>query len=106
DIETEPAGVISADARGGQARKQIADGVEHAGVGGGIAARCAANGRLIDDDDLVEAFEAFQRAMRAGAFLRAEKFAEQGAAQNVVNESAFSRTADAGDAGERAERDA
>src|SRR6185312_2611794 len=85
DVETEPSRVVATDASGGEARKQIANGIEHASVGRGIASRRAANRRLIDDDDFVEAFETLESPMRAGAFLGAKKFPEQCAAQNVID---------------------
>src|SRR6516162_2386420 len=49
DIETEPARFIATDSRGWEAREDIANGVEHAGISGGIAPRCTANGRLVND---------------------------------------------------------
>src|SRR5690606_31259944 len=53
-VERETAGIIAARARLGHPGKQFAYGREHAGVGGWIAARCAANRTLVDIDDLVE----------------------------------------------------
>ena len=76
-IETEPSRVVAAALRCWQFRKQIANVVEHARVRGRIAARRAANRRLIDHDDFVEMFEAIDFAMRAGAFLRSIQLADQ-----------------------------
>src|SRR2546430_12298130 len=50
--ETETSRVVAADLRSWQFREQIANMVEHARVSGRIAARRAANRRLIDHDDL------------------------------------------------------
>src|SRR2546430_16526550 len=75
--ETETSRVVAADLRSWQFREQIANMVEHARVSGRIAARRAANRRLIDHDDFVEMFEAIDFAMRAGAFLRSIQLADQ-----------------------------
>src|SRR5439155_23201158 len=92
--------------RGGQAGEEVADGVEDARVGGGIAAGCAADGRLVDHDHLVEQFLPADFPVRAGPFLRAEPVPEQRAAQDVIDERALARAAHAGDAGESADGDA
>jgi hypothetical protein len=97
---------VAADLGGGQAGEEVADVIEHAGVGGRVAARRAANRRLVDDDDLVEVLEALEGAVGARALFGAEELPEQRAAQNIVHERALARAADAGDARERAERDA
>jgi hypothetical protein len=55
DVEAEAARAVAADAGGGQLREEIADLVEEAGEGGGVAARRAADGGLVDDHHLVEA---------------------------------------------------
>ena len=53
DVEGESADVVAAFAREGHAGEEFADGGEQAGVGGGVGARGAANGGLIDVDDFV-----------------------------------------------------
>ena len=58
DVEAEAAGLVAANFGGGQSGEEVADLVEHAGVGGRVAARGAADGRLVNDDDLVQVLEA------------------------------------------------
>src|ERR1035441_3621470 len=104
DVEAEAAGTVTADLGGGQAGKEVANRAEHAGVGGRVAARGAADGGLVDDNDLVEVLEALERAVGARALFGAEELPEQRAAQDIVHERALARAADAGDASEGAER--
>ena len=106
DVEAEAAWLIATHLGGRQPSKEVADVVEHAGIRGGIAPRRAANGRLVDDDDLVQTLVAFEDAMFTRTFLGTVKLAEQRAAQNVIHKGALAGTAHAGDTGERAERDA
>ena len=54
DVEGEPARLVAADLGLGRGGEQRADVVEDAGVGGRVGARRAADGRLVDVDDLVE----------------------------------------------------
>src|SRR5205814_2209667 len=69
-VEAETSRPIAADLRGGQAREQVAYLVEHAGVGRRVAARRAPDGRLVDDDDLVQALITVHLAVFARAVLR------------------------------------
>ena len=59
--------LIAADSRRGQLGEQIADLVEHAGVSGRIAARRAANRRLVNHNDFVERFKSANQPMLAPA---------------------------------------
>src|SRR5699024_12014292 len=54
DVEAEPAGAVAPGLglRGGS--EQVPDVVEHAGVGGGVGPGGAADGTLVDADDLVQ----------------------------------------------------
>ena len=97
-------GPVAALARFGQHGEQLADGSEDAGVGGRIRTRRAADGRLIDLDDLVDLLGAFDFAERAGALHRAVQLLRQRAVENVVHQRGFSRAGNAGDDGEQAER--
>src|SRR5580658_5587444 len=54
DVEAEAAGAIAAFARFGKHGEQFADGREDAGVGGGVRARRAADGGLIDLDNFID----------------------------------------------------
>ena len=71
DVEAETAGAIAAFARFRKHGEEFADRGEHAGVGGGIRTRRAADGRLIDLDDFVDVFGADQFTVRAGRIHRA-----------------------------------
>ena len=104
DVKAKAAGFVAAHLGGGQPRKEVADVIEHAGVSGGIAARGAADGRLVNDDDLVETLVTLEDAVFAGTLLGAVKLAKQRAAQNVIHKGALAGTAHAGDTGERAQR--
>ncbi len=53
-VEAEAARLVAALARFGQHGEEFADGREDAGIGGGIGARRAPDGRLIDLDDFVD----------------------------------------------------
>ena len=68
-VECEAGGAIAPHARRGQPRKQVPDHVEGAGVSGRVAARRAADGRLVDGHDLVQLREAGDRAVFAGSLL-------------------------------------
>ena len=106
DVEAEAAGLVAALARFGQHGEQIADGREDLRVGGGIGARRAADGRLVDADHFVDLVGAFERFVHAGLFARAVERLGQRAIENVVDQRAFSAAAHAGDDGHHAERDA
>ena len=106
DVEAEAARLVAALARLGQHGEEIADGREDLGVGGGIGARRAADGRLVDADDFVDLLGAGEGVVRAGLFARAVDGLGQRAVKNVVDQRAFAAAAYAGDDGHDAERDA
>jgi hypothetical protein len=58
DVEGEAARLVATRLGFRQAREPVADRREGAGIGCRVRARGAANGRLVDVDDLVEEFEA------------------------------------------------
>ncbi len=60
DVEAEAARLVSALARFGKPREEIADGREDLRIGGGIRARGAADGSLVDADNLVDLVGAFE----------------------------------------------
>ncbi len=68
DVEGEAARLVAALARLGEHREEVADGGEDAGVGCGVAARGAADGGLVDLDDLVDLVDADDAAVLAGFF--------------------------------------
>ena len=106
DVETKPPGIVASNLCGRKPGKEIADFIEDAAVSRRVAAGCAANGRLVDYNGLIERVFADDLAMGAGPLLGSEPVTEQGPAQNVIHQSAFARTAHASDAGQRADRDA
>src|SRR5713226_8659908 len=103
DVEAEAAGTVATFARFREHGEEFTDGREDAGVGGGIGARGAADGSLVDLDDFVDLIAADDFAMRAGRLLRAIEFLREGAVENVVDEGGFAGTGNAGDDGEQTE---
>src|SRR6266404_5988571 len=101
DVEAEPARFVASDSGSGQAGEQVPNRIEHASVRGRVAARGAANGRLVNDDDFIQVLKALEGPVGAGALLGAKELPEQRPPQNVVHERALARTADARDAGQR-----
>ena len=106
DVEAEAAGLVAALARLGQHGEEVADGREDLGVGGGVGARRAADGGLVDADDLVDLLGAGEGVVRAGFLARAVDGFGQRAVEDVVDEGAFAAAADAGDDGHDAEGNA
>src|SRR3546814_13046914 len=72
-IEAEAAGLVSAGLAFGQAGEPVADICEGAGISGGVGAGRAADGGLVNVDDLVAMFQARHLVMRASADARAGK---------------------------------
>ena len=83
DIEAEAAGFIAADLAFGQFGKEMADVVEHFGIGAGVAARRAADGTLVDVDDFVDFVDADDVVMVAGAGAAAVDKLRQTAVQRL-----------------------
>ncbi len=103
DVEGEAAGFVAALAGLGEHGKEIADGGEDTGVGGGIGARGPADGGLVDLDDFVDLVDADDSAVLAGLFAGAVEFFCEGAVEDVVDEGALAGAADAGDNGHDSE---
>ncbi len=106
DVEAEAAGLVAALARLGQHGEKVADGREDLRVGGRVGARRAADGRLVDADNLVDLLGAGEGFVRAGFLARAVDGLGQRAVENVVDQRAFAAAAYAGDHGHHAQRDA
>ena len=104
DVEAEPPGRVAAELRFGQLREQLADQVEHAGVGGRVRRRRVAQRLLIDADHLVDLLDAADRVVRAGHGAGAVQRAGELVVEHVLDQRALAAAADAGDGGERAER--
>ncbi len=105
DVEREAPGLVAAHPRLLRPREQRADEREDAGVGGGVAARCTADGRLVDVDDLVDVLGPLDARVRPRPVLRAMQHLGERAIQDVVDERRLARARHAGHARERAERD-
>src|SRR5262249_29129272 len=71
DVEREPAGTVPAHARLGNAREQVANGAEEAGVGGRVRAGGPPDRALVDLDDLVDVLRALERVVLPGKVARA-----------------------------------
>ena len=105
DVEREAAGLIAARFRFGQACEPFADRREGAGIGRRIGARRAADRRLIDIDHLVEMFEPVDALMWRRMFERAIEPSRDVFIKRVDDERRFAAARNAGDAGEKSERD-
>ena len=78
--------------------------VNRLGVGRRIRSRRAADRRLIDLDHLVDQVDAFDLVVRAGLVGGAIELARQRLVEDVVDQRALARAADAGDGDQPAER--
>src|SRR5690606_23597122 len=86
--------------------ENLPDIVEDAGVGGRVGPGGAADGRLIDVDHLVQVFDPRNVVVIAGNRLRLVQPARQRLEEHFVDQGAFPRTGDAGDADEQFQRNA
>ena len=96
-VEAEPAGQVAADLRLLGLGEQLADVVEHAGVGGRVRPGRAADRRLVDVDDLVEVLDALDPLVQAGRRLRLVDLLHQRPVEDVVDERRLARARHAGD---------
>src|SRR5712692_6321988 len=103
-VEAETAGAVTAFARFREHGEEIADRSENACVRGGIRARRAADGGLVDLDDFVDLIGAQDFAMRGGRLVGTVEFLREGTIENVVDERGFPGTGDARDNDEHAKR--
>ena len=103
NVERKMAGGEAAALGVGRVGENFANGVERFQIGGWIRTRRASDRRLIDDHDFADfgiAFDAIAEFLDAAAVaLGGERFVK-----NVVDERRFAGAADAGDDGERLER--
>src|ERR1035437_2075003 len=96
DIKTEPTRTVPAYLRIRQLGEQCADVVERAWVRCGIRPWRATDGRLINDNHLVEFFQSQDCLMHARPVLRPIEFPEKRLAQDVVHQRALARPAHPG----------
>ena len=80
--------------------EQVADRRENAGVGGRVGPRRAADGRLVDVDDLVDVLDPQDLLMFARFVLRPVHLLGHALVQDLVDERRLAGTGYAGDAGE------
>lgn len=76
--------------------KQLADRSEQTGVRGGVGAWCAADGTLVDIDDLVEMMQTFDGAAGGRALTGAVQVLRSIAVEGVIDKCGFARTRDPG----------
>ena len=106
DVEAEPTRHVAADLGLVGRGEQLADVVEHAGVGGRVRARRAPDRRLVHVDDLVEVLDAARSGLcLPGRHLRLVDPLHQDRQQDVAHERRLARAGHAGDRDEAAERD-
>ena len=105
DVETEAARREALGLGLGKLRVEVADVVENLDIGGRVRAGRAADGRLVDGDDLVEVFEALDLVVFARIAQARVEIAVQGLDDDVVHQRAFAGAGNAGDADEDAQRD-
>ncbi len=88
-VERETSRFVTAHLAFGQFGKQFADLVEHAGVGTGVRTRRAANGRLVDVDDLVQMLDAFDAFMLTGLRASAHQLGGQRVVKHLGHQRGF-----------------
>ena len=104
NVEGEASGFVSALARFGQHGVEVANRREDAGIGCGIGARSASDGRLVDANDLVDQLRSGDGFVRAGFFAGTIELLGERAVQDVIDQSGFAGAGNAGDNRHHAER--
>ena len=109
NIEREIAGAEAALFRFRQGSKQFPDGVERFYVGNRIRSRRASNGRLVDQDHIVDVLVAFQAAPKLGwrhGFLMRLVFGRRKRPEHhVVQKRGLAGTRNSGDRNQHPQRD-
>ena len=95
-IEREPAGFVAADAGTGELGEERADVVEDANIGGGIAARSAADGRLVDFNNFVDMLDTRDAFIGQWLFKSMEEMPVEYGVECFVDEAGFPTAANAG----------
>src|SRR6185437_16412130 len=104
DVEAEPARLIAAQAGLARGGVDLADFVEQPGVGRRIAARSAADRRLVDLDELVDLAHAAQAGVRAGFRAGGAQPPGHRAGQRLLDQRTLARSADPRHADQCAQR--
>ena len=97
DVEGKPARAVAPAFGVLCGGEQLPDVVEKPGVGGRVGAGRAANGRLVDGDDLVEKLDALHAVMPAGPGLGAVELHAQALIEDFVDQGRLARAGHAGD---------
>ena len=106
DVEGEAARLVAAGLGFGDGGEEVSDVGEESDVGGRVAARRAADGALIDVDDLVDVVDAGYGLVLAGTILGVVHQLGEAFVEHLDDERGFAAAADAGDCDELAQRDA
>src|SRR5271170_6919172 len=106
DVEGEVSGGVAAALGFGLRGEELADGIEGLDVGHRVRARGASDGVLVDEDNVVEALDAFQLFVEVGwvGSFAFTQLVRNGAVEDIVNERGLARSRDAGDADEHVQR--
>ncbi len=96
-VEGEPPGQVTPHLRLVRLGEELADVVEHPGIGGRVRTGRAPDGRLVDVDHLVQVLDALDRAVAPGQRLGPVQLLRQDAEQDVVDEGRLARSRDPGD---------
>ncbi len=105
DVKAEATRLVAPFFRFGQLGVQLADFVKDFDVGGRIGTGCAADGRLIDGDHLVQVPESFDFPIRARFAVAAIQVATEGLDQDIVDQRTLAGTGNTGHAGKRPQGD-
>ena len=103
DVEAEAPGQVAPRLALRQLGEQFTQRREQAGVGGGVAPGGAADGSLVDVDDLVHQLQALDGPVLAHHVGALVQLVGQGLVQDLVHQGALARTRHPGDAGEQAD---
>src|SRR5205823_4986381 len=96
-VEAETAWMVATHLGLGQLREQLPDQIENAGIRGRVGAGRIADRVLIDVDDLINVFETQDVVVRRSARPGPVQLAGERVVQDLVNQRALARAADASD---------
>ena len=104
-VEAEAVGRVAADLGLWHPGEQLADLVEDPGVGGRVAGRRVADGRLVDVNHFVDVLDPAKLVVAAGLGGRPVQALGQGGVEHVVDQRALATAGDSGDHDEAAQRE-
>ena len=106
DVEGEPPRLVAPDAGLGDGGEELPDGREHSDVGSRVASGGAADGGLVDVDNLVDVVDTLDAVAIARPVPRPVECLRQLLVEDLVDQRALARARDSGDTDQRAQRDA